>query len=76
MGINNERVYQIYHVAGIYSTRQSHPLTGIFRVSEEGFAPFAVNTREQKNFTFNLISCVHSYLICLMLHYCERERSL
>lgn len=46
--MNDKIVYQIYHIAGIYSTRESDPLARIPMALDKDVAPFAVGTRQKK----------------------------
>lgn len=49
MRMNDKIVYQLYHIAGIYSTRESAPLARILMLLDKNFVPFAVGTRGKKN---------------------------
>lgn len=49
MRMNDKIVYQLYHIAGIYSTRESAPLVRILMILDKNFVPFAVAQGGKKN---------------------------
>lgn len=52
MRMNDKTVYQIYHIAGIYSTKESDPLARILMGLDKDFVPFAAGTGgKKKNLT-------------------------
>lgn len=46
--MNDKVVHQIYHTAGLYSTRESDPLARILMVLDKDFAPFSHRHKTKK----------------------------